>query len=230
MNATSQNNHNQSESMPKAYQEGFQDFYGRDFIVTPDVLIPRPETEQIIDAVLNLAGKAYLPGVKPATAKINPNNLKILDIGTGSGCIAITLQLELPEAKVTATDISPAAIKIAQKNVAKYNVTIPLIISHLLEKVKFTPDIVVANLPYVDQNWSWLDRKSLDHEPVIALYADNHGLSLIYKLITQASARNLKYLVLEADPCQHDDIENFADQNRYKLTEKRGFVLVFEIK
>ena len=80
-------------------------FYGRDFIITPDVLIPRPETEMIVDAVLNLAGKSYLPGVKPGP-KILPNNPQILDVGTGSGCIAITLALELPEASITASDIS----------------------------------------------------------------------------------------------------------------------------
>ena len=91
-----------------------QDFYGRVFLVTKDVLIPRPETEQIIDAVLNLAGKPYLPGVKPSQRVLKEHPI-ILDIGTGSGCIAITLALELPEAKIYASDVSEPALKIAQK-------------------------------------------------------------------------------------------------------------------
>ena len=103
-----------SANLPLAYKNGYQDFYGRDFIVTPDVLIPRPETEQIIDTVLNLAGKPYLPGIKPSPRKLPPNPT-ILDIGTGSGCIAITIKKELPEARVYATDVSKKAINIARK-------------------------------------------------------------------------------------------------------------------
>ena len=78
-----------SNKKPLAYEKGVQDFYGRDFIVTKDVLIPRPETEQIIDTVLNLAGKPFLPGIKPSK-KILPDHPRIIDVGTGSGCIAIT--------------------------------------------------------------------------------------------------------------------------------------------
>ena len=180
---------------PQAYIEGFQNFYGRNFIVTPDVLIPRPETEQIIDAVLNLAGKPYLPGVKPAKRVLPPNPI-ILDVGTGSGCIAITIKKEFPEAEVYATDISRKALKIAQKNAAKHGTHISFTISHLCQNVNnpkdccprgvgstkrknsfythapsavnFTPDVIVANLPYVDKKWDWLDKESLSFEPAIA--------------------------------------------------------------
>lgn len=210
----------------KAYQDGYQDFYGRDFIVTPDVLIPRPETEQIIDVVLNLAGKPYLPGVKPSQ-RVLPKNPKIVDVGTGSGCIAITIKKELPEAEVTAVDVSKPAIKIAQKNAEKLGVHISIIISNLLEKVKFTPNLVVANLPYVDKNWDWLDRAALNQEPEIALFADDEGLSLIKKLIDQAAEKGIKYLVLEADPCQHAKIKQYAKLKNYQLLEIRGFILSF---
>ena len=206
MNVNSQNN---------------QDFYGRDFIIAPDVLIPRPETEQLIDTVLSLAGKSYLPGVKPSPRQL-PQNPTILDVGTGSGCIAITLAKELPEAKVTATDISEAAIKVAQKNANKHGVTIPFIISHLLEKVKFTPDVIVANLPYVDENWDWIDKKALAKEPSIALYAKDHGLALIKELIDAAKS---KYLILEADPSQHQAIIEYASEKGFELVETRGFIL-----
>ena len=240
-----------SANLPKAYKDGHQNFYGRDFIVTPDVLIPRPETEQIIDAVLNLAGKSYLPGVRSAK-RVLPPNPTILDIGTGSGCIAITVKKELPEAEVYATDISEKALKIAQKNAAKHGTPISFIISHLCQNVnnpkdcyprgvgstkrknsfcthapstvKFAPDVIVANLPYVDENWGWLDKEALSHEPSIALYADDHGLKLIKELIDTV---NSKYLVLEADPCQHQDIISYAAKKGLQHLETRGFILTF---
>ena len=113
--------------MSVAYSRGYQNFYGRDFLVTPDVLIPRPETEQIIDTVLDLAGKPYLPGVKP-NPRVLPEKPIILDVGTGSGCIAVTLALELPEAKVYASDISEAALEITKKNASKFGASIYIII------------------------------------------------------------------------------------------------------
>ena len=95
-----------------------QDFYGRDFIVTPDVLIPRPETEMMVDAVLNLVGKAYLPGVRPSRAKL-PEDLTIVDVGTGSGCIAVTLKLELPKATVIASKRLSGKVRPVQSSLAK---------------------------------------------------------------------------------------------------------------
>lgn len=211
-------------SMSASYQSS-QNFYGRDFIITPDVLIPRPETEMVVDAVLNLFGKAYLPGVKPAPARL-PSNSKILDVGTGSGCIAITLKLEMPGIAIQACDISEKALRVAQKNAKRYGVDPDLfIISNLLENVKFTPDVVVANLPYVDETWDWVDKKALAGEPSIALYAKDEGLELIKKLVDQAKIREIKYIILEADPCQHDKIMKYAKP--YELVETRGFVLVF---
>ena len=205
-------------------------FYGRDFIVTKDVLIPRPETEQLIDAVLNLAGVAYLPGVKPSPRKL-PQNPTILDVGTGSGCIAITLAKELPDATIYATDISAPALKIAQKNAAKHSAPITLIISHLLKKINNntipTPDIIVANLPYVDETWDWLDKQALAAEPSIALYAEDHGLHLIKQLITQAATLHIQYLILEADPCQHQEIKQYAKKAGFQHLETRGFILTF---
>ncbi|MBQ1373626.1 peptide chain release factor N(5)-glutamine methyltransferase [Candidatus Saccharibacteria bacterium] len=217
-------------SAPQAYLDGHQDFYGRDYIVTPDVLIPRPETEQVIDAVLNLAGKPYLPGVKPGPRRL-PHNPIILDVGTGSGCIAITLAKELPAATVYATDISTAALKIAQKNAAIHSAPIRTVISDLLEKVNTTdmptPDVLVANLPYVDPDWEWLDTAALSYEPDIALYADDHGLSLIKKLIDQAAALHIHYLVLEADPTQHRAIIKYASKKGLQHLETRWFILTF---
>ncbi len=216
-----------SASLPQAYKTGHQDFYGRDFMVTPDVLIPRPETEQIIDSVLNLAGKSYLPGVKPAPRKL-PQNPTILDVGTGSGCIAITIKKELEEAKVYASDISEKAINIARKNAENHGTPISFIISHLLKNVNFTPNLIVANLPYVDENWDWLNKDSLSYEPEIALYAKDHGLKLIKELISESTSRQIPYLILEADPCQHQQIIDYAKKAGFKLIEARGFILCFK--
>ena len=200
-----------------------KDFYGREFEITKDVLIPRPETEQLIDSVLSLAGKPYLPGVKP-TPRVLKEKPIILDVGTGSGCIAITLALELKEAKVYASDISEPAIKLAQKNANELHAPITTIISYLLEKVNFTPDVIVANLPYVDPDWPWLDKASLSKEPATALYAEDGCLALIKQLLDQATSKQIEYLVLEADPCQHDRIISYAS-NKYHLIDQHGFIL-----
>lgn len=198
-------------------------FYGRDFIVTKDVLIPRPETEQLIDMVLSFAGKPYLPGVK-AGPRILPTSPTVLDIGTGSGCIAITLAKLLPEATIYASDVSTKALAVAKKNAALHDAPIYTIISYLLKNVKFTPDVIVANLPYVDADWDWLDREALSTEPSLALYAKDHGLALIKELLDTASS---KYLILEADPCQHQAIIDYA-KNRYQIIKKMGFILGFQ--
>ncbi len=205
-------------------ESSLSSFYGRDFLISPDVLIPRPETELMIDAVLNLVGKPYLPGVKPSKA-IFPQNLTIVDVGTGSGCIAITLKLELPDAKVVAADISEKALEIAKKNADNLGVKIEFLQSDLLEKVEIKSDLIVANLPYVDENWEWIDKEALSQEPALALYADDGGLELIYKLINQVAERGVKHLILEADPCQHERIVNYAKKKGLTLRETRGFVL-----
>lgn len=210
---------------PAAYQKGLADFYGREFIVNPNVLIPRPETETIVDMVLNLLGKSYLPGVKPSEAQL-AQNAKVLEIGTGSGCIAITLKLEAPELDIVATDISDKALEVARANTKKFGLDIKLRKTDLMNGVTEQFDLMIANLPYVDEDWDWLDKKALSYEPSLALYAEDHGLKLIFRLIKQAEERKVPRLILEADPCQHDDIVKFAAKQGYSLVEKRGFALL----
>ena len=204
-----------------------ENFYGRDFKITSDVLIPRPETEMIVDAVLNLAGKTYLPGVKPSEARIK-QNCKIIDIGTGSGCLAISLALELPKANVTASDVSEKALDVARNNAKSLNAKVKFVQANLLDGIEDDYDVIIANLPYVDESWDWIDKKALSKEPALALYAENGGLSLIYKLIDQASKRSFQFLILEADPCQHKDIIEYAKNHNLLLDETRGFILSFK--
>lgn len=223
---------NENLKTPKAYKEGKQDFYGRDFLVTKDVLIPRPETEQMIDLVLTLAGKPYLPGIK-APIRILKESPIILDVGTGSGCIAITIKKELPETKVYAVDISESALEIAKKNAKYHETEIIFNKSDLLEKVLDktipAPNLIVANLPYVDESWDWLDKESLSHEPSIALYAEDHGLKLIKQLIDQTVKLRINHLILEADPSQHESIKDYAKKAGLTHKEARGFMLYFSL-
>ncbi len=202
-------------------------FYGREFLITPEVLIPRPETEMLVDAVLNLAGKAYLAGVIPARPKL-PKKCTILEVGTGSGCIAVSLALALPEAKIVASDISAEALAVARKNATQLDAKVEFLQSDLMADISGEFEVVVANLPYVDENWEWIDKKALSAEPRTALYAEDGGLALIKKLVQQASTRKVPFLVLEADPCQHERIVTHARKWDYSLLETRGFGLILE--
>jgi release factor glutamine methyltransferase len=184
---------------PIQYITGEQEFYGVALRVTPAVLIPRPETELLVEAVLS--------AVDPTRP------LRILDIGTGSGAIAIALATHLPQAAITATDISPAALAVAAANAARHNLTarIRFVESDLLSA--FTPtetfDAIVSNPPYVPTS----DRATLhpevrDHEPAAALFAGPDGLDLYRRLIPQARAALVPngLLALEIGHNQRDPI------------------------
>ena len=205
-------------NLPLAYQEGFAYFYGRKFLVTPATLIPRPETEDIIRLVI--------------ASEAKQSSQKILDIGTGTGIIPITLSLELKNISITATDISPAALKVAKQNTALHKVTdkTTFIKSDLFQNLQDKKyDIICANLPYVDKTWPWLDQKALAHEPAIALYTKDHGLYLIKKLIREASSHLAKkgHLLLEADPSQHKNIINYATTHHLTLHQTKNYILNF---
>jgi release factor glutamine methyltransferase len=161
---------------PIQYITGKQEFYGLNFHVTPAVLIPRPETEHLVEAVLQA-----LP---------REESLQILDVGTGSGILAITLALNLPCAEITAVDISSVAIAVARRNAEVHNVAhrIHLIESDLLSGAPSGPyDAIVSNPPYVPET----DRDTVhpqvrDHEPATALFAGETGLDIYRRLIPQA--------------------------------------------
>lgn len=193
---------------PLAYIFGFKEFYGRRFLVDKNVLIPRPETEEIIEIIKKLKPK------------------RILDVGTGSGCVAVTLKLENPEAEVFAVDVSGSALKKAKENAENFSADVNFLKSDLLDRVDENFDVIVANLPYVDKNWEWIKKDELGFEPELALYAENGGLELIFKLLKQAENR-CQYLILEADPCQHERIIAEAEKNGFKNRGKDGFILTF---
>lgn len=212
---------------PQAYVEGTADFYGREFLVNQNVLIPRPETEAAVDLVLMLAGKPYLYGVK-VPPRVLPRDPKILDVGTGSGCIAVSIKSELPEVKMVASDISKLALKVAEANAQRHEAKISFYKSNLLNDVRGHFDVVVANLPYVDEDWEWLDKEALAFEPAKALYAKKGGLALIYKLLAQVKGRT-KYLILEADPCQHEAIKKELKKYKYQLLKTSGYQQLIKV-
>ncbi len=165
--------------VPIQHLRGSQEFFGRDFLVTPDVLIPRPETEHIIEEVLRLC-----PG------RTSP--LRFADVGTGSGILAITLALEYPRSTVIALDISPAALDIAKQNAARLGVAdrVQFLQSDLFEALapQETFDIIVSNPPYIPTVEAGdLHPQVRDHEPHLALFGGEDGLDIMRRLIPQAA-------------------------------------------
>jgi release factor glutamine methyltransferase len=189
---------------PIAYITGTQEFWGLTLSVSPAVLIPRPETELIVEIALELC-----PGRDVA--------IDIADVCTGSGCLAVALAHELREARVVATDISADALEIARRNAERHRVgpRIELIRADLLAEVTRSFHLIVSNPPYVGGR----DRESLppevrDHEPPVALFAGDAGLSVIPRLLT-ASAAHLNpggVLILEFGFGQADAVETLIER------------------
>lgn len=198
------------ERVPLAYILGYKEFYGRQFKVTPSVLIPRPESEAIIESL-----KEYWDD-KPG---------RLLDVGTGSGCIGITAKLELP-LDVTLADISRHALTVAEENAAALGAQVALQQSNLLEDIPGIFDIVIANLPYVDKAWE--RSPETNHEPVLALFAEDGGTALIKRLINQAGQhiRRGGLLLLEADPVQHPALVEHAKSRGFTYTATNDYCLV----
>lgn len=201
---------------PLQYITGRQAFYGLDFEVTKDVLIPRPETESLVETALGLIGEAEAAPF-------------ICDVGTGSGCIAISLLHERPRANAVAIDISEAAIRVAQRNAARHSVSERIVFtvsdcfsSIQAQETKF--DFVVSNPPYVSgATFDALQREVRDHEPRIALTpgVDDDGLSVIKRVLAE-SADVLKsggYLLMEIGFDQAPAVKSLIDSNVWTLLD-----------
>jgi release factor glutamine methyltransferase len=180
-----------AQGYPVPYLLGVVDFYGRTFQVSPAVLIPRPESEMLIDA----ARQWVSDRMAAAQGVADERDLQLVDVGTGSGCLAVTLALELPAARVTAVDISAAALTIAQANGRRYgfepdSARLRFVQGNLLTAVAPPLDLVVANLPYVmDSEWTDLPDGVKLYEPALALKGGVDGLDLIRDLLIQAGSR-----------------------------------------
>lgn len=198
---------------PLQYITGHQEFYGLDFEVTSDVLIPRPETEVLVEAALKM-----LEGI---------GSPSICDVGTGSGCIAITLVHNHPNARALAIDVSPVALEIARRNAALHAVSdrITFVQSDCfaaVEQPETLFDLIVSNPPYVAESaLEGLQREVRDFEPRVALEAGGDGLSIIRRLLTESEVlvKPGGHLLFEIGFDQHESVEQLIDRDVWKLID-----------
>jgi release factor glutamine methyltransferase len=199
---------------PLQYITGVQDFYGREFRVTPDVLIPRPETELLVEAALQLVGE---------TAPL------LCDVGTGSGCIALTLLCEIGNARAVAIDKSPAALEIAKINAQHLSVAdrALFVVSdcfNSLDSPEYEFDLIVSNPPYVAESaLKGLQREVRDHEPLVALSPGGDGLSVIRRLIEEGPAftKPNGHMLMEIGFDQGEKVESLINGSAWSLREIR---------
>ena len=190
--------------LPVSYIRKLKEFYGREFYVDESVLVPRPDTEIIIEKTLSLA----------ENRKKTPAAPEILDLCTGSGCIAVTLKLEQQKYSVTAADISEAALKTAVRNAEKLGAYISFSRSDLFSDIKGTYDFIVTNPPYLTSEEIDSMTASGWPEPMLALDGGSDGLDLI-RIIINSSLDYLKnngYLLIEAGPDQAETVSRLLDE------------------
>ncbi len=199
---------------PLAYIRGKAWFYGRFFEVSPSVLIPRPESESFIEL----------------SKKLSPS--KIIDVGTGSGALAITAKLELSDAEVIATDNSSAALEIAQKNAHAHKVHIQFLSGNLLEPLDGTSlkhSVILANLPYVPIRM--ITSSEIAEEPSEALFSGKDGLNHYQELWQQIADLPTKprYVLTESLETQHQALAKLAKNSGYTAKQTSVLVQVFEL-
>ncbi len=203
-----------AEGKPLQYITGRQEFFGIEFEVNPDVLIPRPETELLVEAALSIVSQNETPF--------------ICDVGTGSGCIAITLLHKLPRARGIALDISAAALAVAERNANRHGVQERLsfvtsdCFAGLGPAFGQTFDLIVSNPPYVaERAVAGLQREVRDFEPRVALTAGEDGLSVIRRLLVESGdyLKSGGCLIFEMGFDQHDAVKELIDKNVWKLLE-----------
>ncbi len=189
-----------ANDIPVSYLLGYQDFYGYRYQVNKNVLIPRNETEELINYCLE-----YIK-------KNNYKKIKILEIGTGSGCICITLNKELNKLnidnEITSCDISNEALKVAKQNALILNSNINFIESDVFSNlINYDYDLIISNPPYIEKN-EFVSKRVLNNEPHIALFSDETGLEIYKKIFSQINKFiNLKAMFFEISPCIEQGLE-----------------------
>ena len=198
---------------PLQYITGRQEFFGLEFEVTPDVLIPRPETELLIETALKLCSGSA--------------EVFLCDVGTGSGCVAITLLHERPQARAVAIDVSPGALAVAQRNAARHCVTerIEFVLSDCfaaLDPRQSSFDLIISNPPYVEAGaLEGLQREVRDFEPHLALAAGADGMAAIRRLLLEAPAflKTGGHFLFEIGFGQAAAVGQLLDPKHWKLVE-----------
>lgn len=206
--------------MPLSYIRGKTEFYGREFVLTPAVLEPRPETETMIDCLKDLYRNS------PAS-KSGAMRWRIADVGTGSGALGITAALEIPGSQVDLLDVDLQALKVAKTNVDRFTLNISVIESDLLSKAHKDYDVLLCNLPYVPDDYR-INRSAM-HEPALAIYGGTDGLDLYRRLYQQITALNKQplYILTESLPFQHPELQAVAEKSGYQVVKKDDFIQVF---
>lgn len=191
---------------PTAYIVGFREFWGLEFIVSPAVLIPRPETEFVVEE--------SLPLLRPLTNEGDRRSPRVADIGTGSGCIAIALAHELPDCHIVATDISAEALQVAQRNAERHGVAgrVHLVRTAYLDGIAGEFDLIAANPPYVRDGDKPALAREVRHEPDAALFGGGSGLAHLDAVIDRAASRLRPggWLVMEFGFGQEDDVRDLV--------------------
>jgi len=208
------------QEIPIQYIIGKTEFFGLPFHVNKEVLIPRPETEELVEQVLK---KVSL--IKTCNSSknetIKEKQLKVLDIGTGSGCIAISLKKQLPSSEVSALDVSNKALRVAKKNAFLNNVDINFVHQDILKTNDLDKlyDVIISNPPYVRE----LEKKEiknnvLNNEPHLALFVDNKNPLLFYNKIAELAK---KFLIKNGQ--LHFEINQYLGKETIKLLAEKGF-------
>ncbi|MCD0467562.1 peptide chain release factor N(5)-glutamine methyltransferase [Flavobacterium sp. ENC] len=204
------------KEVPIQYLLGKTNFYGMDFEVNENVLIPRPETEELVEWIIN-----------ENTGLDKSKRLKILDIGTGSGCIAISLAKNLPNAEVYAIDISKKALETAKRNAINNNVEVTFIYRDILELelLKDNFDIIVSNPPYVrNLEKEEIKKNVLDYEPHLALFVEDNNALVFYKKIAALAQKNLLengQLFFEINQYLGEEMNSLLESMNFKNIELR---------
>ncbi len=192
---------NKAQTIPVSYLLNYQNFYGYKFYVDSNVLIPRNETEQLVEMVLNFIKESKMQSVK------------IVEIGSGSGCISIALNKELEKNNIIndiiSGDISLEALKIANKNSNSLKSNVKFILSNCLDNITGDFDILVSNPPYINKN-NYVSKRVLENEPHIALFAEEDGLIVYKKIFSQA--KNINALFFEISPDLVEGLEKLKDK------------------
>lgn len=213
---------------PLAYIRGRTEFYGREFLLTKDVLEPRPESETMIDLLKALPVLASGGSAVPSSPAKNSQSALIADIGTGSGALGITAQLELPNTHVALLEVDPKAAKIAQINVDKFTLSISITVGDLLAKTDAPYDVLLCNLPYVPD--SFHINQAAMREPKLAIFGGADGLDVYRKLFKQLKKRPQRplYILCESLPPQHTKLTSIAEEAGYNQTQEEDFIQVFK--
>ena len=203
--------HRRLQREPVAMIVGHREFWGLEFEVTRDVLVPRPDTEFVVEAAIELAGT---------------RDVRIVDVGTGSGCIAVSLAVALPAATVVAADISPAALAVARRNAERHGVRdrMTFVQSDLLESVPGTADLIVSNPPYIaSADVLTLPPEVVTYEPHVALFGGEDGLGAIRRLFGTAAdhVAHCGHLVIEFGYAQESDVTALATAKGWHVVEVR---------